>query len=370
MEEIKLTRNQLFDLVWTEPLLRLSKRYCISDNGLRKMCKSMSIPLPPNGYWQKIKYGKHVMKPNLFKQYSGKKEVVLKPRTENCNKLSTAISAEGLQVKGIIADENPLLEVPDRLSSRPDPLITSTKAYFEAKKRYDWRKNESYPDRINVLNINVAEGSLSRAYRILDTLIKLLQSRNHEVKVSNYKSIAVIEGEEISFRLREKNKETLENTSYGSRIMKPTGDFVFAFGEYSWREKYVNDGKQRLETKLAIILAKMELESKREQEERIRLENRQKEHEEQERIIKEIRERKEAELKKFTDLFKDALQLHHATILRHYIEHLHANSDVGEDWIIWARKKIDWYDPLICLEDKLLDESHKESAFRLFLSLR
>ncbi len=68
---MKFTRNQLYELIWSEPLLKLSKKYCISDNGLRKICKSMNIPLPPNGYWMKIKYGKKVKKPQLLKQNSG-----------------------------------------------------------------------------------------------------------------------------------------------------------------------------------------------------------------------------------------------------------------------------------------------------------
>ena len=368
MEKITFSRKQLHEAVWTEPLLRLSKTYCISDNGLRKMCKTMNIPLPPNGYWQKVKYGKHVKKPKLPKENSGKEEVVLKPRTENCNELSTAMSAQGLQAKEITADENLLLEVPDRFSSRPDQLITSTKAFREAMKRHDWRRNDRYPDRIDVLNIDVAEESIPRAYRLLDTLIKLLRSRNHEVKVSNYKSIAVIEGVEIAFRLREKNKVASETTNYGGRIMKPTGDFVFAIGEYSWHEKYVNDGKQRLESKLAVILAKMELEGKREHEERIESEKQQKIYEEQQRIKKEIKEKKETELKRFTDLFKEALQLHHATILRNYIEQKYHNSDLGDDWIDWAKKKVEWYDPMINNEDQLLDDNHKEIAFNIFIS--
>ena len=53
MEKVTLTRQQLFDLVWSEPLLTLSKKYVISDVGLRKMCVRLSIPLPRIGHWAK-----------------------------------------------------------------------------------------------------------------------------------------------------------------------------------------------------------------------------------------------------------------------------------------------------------------------------
>ena len=43
------------------------------------------------------------------------------------------------------------------------------------------------------------------------------------------------------------------------------------------------------------------------------------------------------------DHFKEAMQLHHASILRNYIEQLYTNSDFGEDWITWVRQKTDWF---------------------------
>jgi hypothetical protein len=34
MEKVTLTRKELYDLVWAEPLSKLAKKYKISDNGL------------------------------------------------------------------------------------------------------------------------------------------------------------------------------------------------------------------------------------------------------------------------------------------------------------------------------------------------
>ena len=57
---MELTRKELYDLVWAEPMTTICKRFGLSDNGLRKHCKSMNIPTPPAGYWAKIKFGKKV----------------------------------------------------------------------------------------------------------------------------------------------------------------------------------------------------------------------------------------------------------------------------------------------------------------------
>jgi hypothetical protein len=62
MEKIILTREELYDLVWSLPMLSLSKKYEISDTGLRKICWRMNIPLPQAGHWQKIRFGKKPVK--------------------------------------------------------------------------------------------------------------------------------------------------------------------------------------------------------------------------------------------------------------------------------------------------------------------
>ena len=58
MESTTLTRSQLYELVWKEPMLALSKQFDISDVGLRKMCARLNIPVPKAGHWQKVKFGK------------------------------------------------------------------------------------------------------------------------------------------------------------------------------------------------------------------------------------------------------------------------------------------------------------------------
>ena len=54
METIKLTRQQLYDLVWTKPMYELCQQFGLSDNGLRKNCKKLNIPIPYIGYWSKL----------------------------------------------------------------------------------------------------------------------------------------------------------------------------------------------------------------------------------------------------------------------------------------------------------------------------
>jgi integrase len=47
----QLTWEELHELVWSKPLTRGAREVGISDQGLRKMCHRMQVPLPPQGYW-------------------------------------------------------------------------------------------------------------------------------------------------------------------------------------------------------------------------------------------------------------------------------------------------------------------------------
>ena len=60
-----LTRKELYDLVWMEPMRDLAKRFEIADVGLEKACRNADIPVPPRGYWNKHQAGHRVVKADL-----------------------------------------------------------------------------------------------------------------------------------------------------------------------------------------------------------------------------------------------------------------------------------------------------------------
>jgi hypothetical protein len=60
-----LTRDQLYDLVWSEPMQRLSKQIGISDVAIAKQCRKVGVPVPERGYWNKHQAGKPVVQARL-----------------------------------------------------------------------------------------------------------------------------------------------------------------------------------------------------------------------------------------------------------------------------------------------------------------
>jgi hypothetical protein len=59
------TRQELFDLVWSEPIQTVAKRLRISNVTLAKACRRADLLVPPPGHWTKRAAGKKVAKPAL-----------------------------------------------------------------------------------------------------------------------------------------------------------------------------------------------------------------------------------------------------------------------------------------------------------------
>ena len=58
MSDRKLSRQQLYEQVWSVSASRLATEFGLSDVGLAKLCKRHDIPRPPRGYWAKKEVGK------------------------------------------------------------------------------------------------------------------------------------------------------------------------------------------------------------------------------------------------------------------------------------------------------------------------
>lgn len=59
------TREQLYGLVWADPMQKVAARLGLSDVGLAKACRAAAVPVPERGYWAKLQAGKKVERPGL-----------------------------------------------------------------------------------------------------------------------------------------------------------------------------------------------------------------------------------------------------------------------------------------------------------------
>ena len=358
MEKITLSRQQLYDMVWTEPMLALAKKYNISDRGLRKICIRMNIPVPKMGHWAKVKFGKPIRIVRLPADYSGKSDVTLTERSKDAKESDPFISSTKQRLVEIRNDPNLPLTVPDRLTN-PDKLVIAARESLTKVKR----NHPHYKGIVNTgsgeLNIRVAPDNIGRALRFMDALIKLLWVRGHILDVQGYKTYVMINEQQIEIRLVEKVKMVKIDDRWCSTKFHPSGILTFRFEQFL-KDEWVS-GLKPLEDQLPNILLKLESEAKRSKGEHQRIDEWHRQREEKQRLKEEHHSRVKKEMSDFKKLIKQAKRLQRVVFLREYISIVEERAkkagsinDEFRQWIEWASAKANWYDPLTNKKDELL----------------
>lgn len=350
MEKTSFTKKEFYDLVWATPLSRLSTTYDISDNGLRKICKKYVIPIPSNGYWQKLKHNKPVLKQKYRPDNNESELIQLSLRAEGSDATIDKSPLITL-TNAIMADEKAPLEVPKTLYGAHS-LIEQTKYYWERKKKDAYRREEN----IEILNVSAEPENKPRALRLMNGLIKLLQYRGHTIKVNQYETFAVINGVDINLSIREATKRVPppQDKPYLTSDYIPTGELVLKAGKWS-REKEWRDGKTKLEMLLARFVAWLELYAKEELESRERSRLWNIEYEKKKKSEEDEKLKRQQEAKRYEELLDESSRYMKAKQMREYIEAKKAksikNGTVSREiqlWIKWASEKADLLDPLTC----------------------
>jgi hypothetical protein len=57
---IALTRKELYQRVWSEPLAAVAKELGLSGGALAKICNRLLVPYPPRGYWSRSKLARQL----------------------------------------------------------------------------------------------------------------------------------------------------------------------------------------------------------------------------------------------------------------------------------------------------------------------
>ena len=364
---ITLTREQLYDLVWAEPIQRLAVRFGISDVGLAKNCRSMHIPLPPRGYWARLNAGQ---KPAVTRLLKAPKDTPLTISLQVVAVGEVKAPKPKLKKKLDPEAEAKRLCLPEVLE-KPHPLVRATQADLtkQAKKNPDGMFHAWGGDLLDIRGIGAS--SIDRAMRILDVVIKALESRGHEIVFKQGKSAVRVGKHEIEFylsdlhethphvvtaeeKVRQKKEPWFTPPKYDSR---PSGNLVWHIDDHyahaprkSWR-----DGKrQRLDNLLDDIVEAFEVVAGCLQAREDRWERERQESAERERR-RQILERRQREENARIDAFVEAAENWDlGKKLDAYADAVERNAKMrGEDgdpevqrWLTWARTKAEKLDPL------------------------
>ncbi len=385
MEQVKIDRESLYEEVWSDPVSMVAPRYGLSDVGVAKICRKLAIPLPQRGHWAMVKAGRLMKRAPLPKIKAGHAAYVL------LNRLSPEMAQAKLDARQrAVADRFAVgnIVVPAELA---DPHRLTVAASKRLKRRQEWDDHKglrSAPD--EVLNILVTKGAIDRALRLLDTLIKKLESmgvvasidakakttwldvRGIQVSISVSEHVARFRHEPTPAEIRASDRywarwrcDPLNAPPY-PRIpdfdYTPSGMLTISAGSWpgrNWRDTPRTSLEDRLGEVLDGLFAlaeeiriKQEEDCRREEARRRAVERRQ-----------FLEERFEKERARFKRLEKDARNFARANRLRAYVDAVEKSAQASPDgpaaevlnWLAWARAKADWLDPLILVSDPILD---------------
>lgn len=359
------TRQELYDLVWSEPMIKLGARFSISGNGLKKACKRANIPVPPPGYWNKLHAGHAVKKTPLLPAVAGTPATVTidppmarpapPPPPPVPESVQQAIEAERQSGKPVT--------VPATLSSAHriiDAWIQESRREMREVRNDPWAGNWHKPIDGTPLE--------KRRLRVLSALFKALEARGYKLVVgeSYRRQVQIALGDEklevhlderiqqIRRKLTEEEKDKLGYVQHWRQEKVPTGELILKIKT----ERYIANKEWRetedtpLESKLNEVMAQVAG-----MYEAIRL-HREREAAEQERRWKEAEVRRLAEMERkretirFRRLISHCDNLRVAADIRALVAAVEASSLAAEKaeefraWKSWALGHVERIDPL------------------------
>jgi hypothetical protein len=271
-----LTREELYERVWSRAVVKVAAELGISDNGLRKHCVKHEIPLPDVIYWGQFHAGRNPRPKPLGRPRKKMPErIVIRPRS-----LRVAAPAVRAAAEAVLARSTEVSEV-----IRPHLLVQAT---IEAARRAmpeEWDAIGRLGSKF--FNIRVHPSGIRRAEGLLLALVGTALACGVEFQAGQAGLDAVYEGEAVPIAFietirRRRHIETAEEQSaYDARLSEsddsegwlwpddshlsplydfvPTGEFRIEVGGWTnvigATRKFSDTRARKLETRMDEIVA-------------------------------------------------------------------------------------------------------------------
>lgn len=393
-------REQLHDEVRSVPIWTLCEKYGLSDNGLRKGCKRLSVPVPSRGYWAKVEAGQRVARPPLPKD-ARKTYFQVRPPVPARTEADAAADAWLAGRKAYEAEPAHAIVVvlkPSRWHAAVAPLHqffkeeakaveTSRRAEEAYQKWPDWRKQrDSGPDRMKWLWVERAGqlmpathkaflarlslGTYQRGLAVLNAVAIAATKRGFEVTYSEEKGRILLKGQggEHELRMSEATEartrkvKRYEGKMEDERYKVPTGRLRLVFARGYGLERVIEEAADApLESRLNDVMkvawslvVKCREKARSDAQAREREAVLAAERAEAERFRREEALRAEEERQRRTALIDEAAAWRRAADVRAYVAAIRASAESRgaealarvEPWVAWALRVADEGDPV------------------------
>ncbi len=390
---MKFEREKLYDEIWDISLTGVSKKYGLNYAKLVQVCKENNIPYPSSAYWTKknmgLDYTKEIIE--LPEAEAEEKEIeVLLKNTEllidkkvsdkdkfikEFNFLNFLEEDEKKNVAEVIYD----LSVDKYRKNHKVIIEYKDKTKEERRKEREANYFNPYYNINNYVEkgyfANISQTQKDRCMKILSAIYFAIEELGGQV---NNNFLLYVRDENVTIEIEElqdtviheltkeeakkilEYEESQKRHTYGYKPNIRKYDYVYngklkiTCGD----RKYIREtDKIKLEDKLGDIIIKLYEQSEEIKNERLEREKIARKRREEEESKEKIRNAKNSEVQKIKELINCAEDYKIACEVRNYIDAVSKKeilTDEIKEWIKWANKKANWFDPTIDEEDELL----------------
>jgi hypothetical protein len=211
-----VTRQQLYEMVWTKPMSQLARDFGISDVGLAKVCARQNVPTPPRGYWALLEVGKAPPKPALPAEANGGPIIIRRSPSRGLPPEAQAALRAAIRTEK--ADANRIV-VLEKLRATHAVVIAAKESLQTAE-----------PNEIGILwpkdchAVRVTRAQRSRALRVIEALVTAAENRGWCVNLEEGRARVRVDDIPISVTV-------VEETERVERQGKPdfSGSYSFHF---------------------------------------------------------------------------------------------------------------------------------------------
>jgi hypothetical protein len=361
---VRLTRRELYDLIWARPMTAVAADFGMSSVALAKHARKLGVPCPGRGYWQQLAAGEKPKKPKL------------PPATKDT------------------PEDVTFGKRPRRATTEPKPQALVVPVPAEGSKLHPMAQrlkkllHERKPDEIGLRQVRAAHhavlklssGTEERGLRILTALLGALDERGQSVRLTdrdrhgyvNAKEydLQVFNGDDaVSFGIVEKIRQTPHVLTAEEAKVKARGGHVFArkydqaasgvlhlelhsFWDEGIRKRWADAARTPLDAVLGEVVVGLEAALANETKRR-----RQRAEEEGQREARRRQEEARERQRKYeealaADLVKMATSWREADTIRSFLAEVERRvpseqrSPGYEAWLAWAREYAESIDPL------------------------
>lgn len=169
-----VSREALYEMVWSEPMLRVAARFGVSSSYMARVCTLLNVPRPERGYWAKLAVGKAPKQPPLPEPRPGDQL----EWTRDGALPKRARSLPRPPVPRPRRKRTARRQLPDRHA-----LVSGAKPLFEAG-RLSWRTQYLKPAKRLLVDLAATKTGLDKAIAFANEFFLALEARDHRVVIA------------------------------------------------------------------------------------------------------------------------------------------------------------------------------------------